>query len=170
MRTRRPEHLKTFDYCGLHRYFLTFCTFQRHCVFVTPERVGLVRTQILRSATEQQFALIADCFMPDHLHLLVEGLTDASDCRRFISLAKQFSGFHYQKAFGGRLWQRYGFERVLRHDEATVSVARYILENPLRAGLVKSVSDYPFIGSNVYTVAEILEAVQMANGWTPRSG
>jgi len=33
-----------------------------------------------------------------------------------------------------RLWQRYGFERVLRDDEATLVVAKYILENPLRAG------------------------------------
>ena len=99
--------------------------------------------------------------MPDHLHLLIEGLAEAesSDCRRFISRAKQFSGYHYAKAFGHRLWQRYGFERVLRDDEATLVVARYILENPLRAGLVGRIEDYPFAGSRVYSLAEILEGV-----------
>ena len=64
----------------------------------------------------------------------------------------------YAKAFGHRLWQRYGFERVLRDDEATLSVARYILENPLRARLVQRVDDYPFVGSRVYSLSEILEA------------
>jgi hypothetical protein len=43
-------------------------------------------------------------------------------------------------------------------------VARYTLENPVRAGLVTRVEDYPFVGSLVYPVAEILEAVQMMPG------
>ena len=76
---------------------------------------------------------------------------DSSDCRRFISRAKQFSGFHYAKAFGHRLWQRYGFERVLRDDEATLVVAKYILDNPLRGNLVQCVDDYPYGGSRLYS-------------------
>ena len=167
MLTGSPGHLKAFDYTGLYRYFLTFCTDARQRVFVTRERVGLVLAQIERSAAEEQFAVIAYCFMPDHLHLLVEGRCESSDCRRFINRAKQFSGFHYAKAFGHRLWQRYGFERVLRDEEATLVVARYILENPLRAGLVRRVEDYPFAGSRVYSLAEILEAVSTG---TRRSG
>ena len=156
--TGSPAHLKTFDYVGPYRYFLTFCTDSRQRLFVTRERVELVMVQIERSAAEELFAVIAYCFMPDHVHLLIEGRCDSSDCRRFINRAKQFSGFHYAKAFGHRLWQRYGFERVLRDDEATLSVARYILENPLRARLVQRVDDYPFVGSRVYSLSEILEA------------
>jgi len=84
--------------------------------------------------------------------------------------AKQLSGFHYTKAFREPLWQRYGFERTLRGDEGTLSVARYILENPVRAGIVRRVQDYPFSGSSVYTIDEILEAVQMKNSWYHGSG
>jgi REP element-mobilizing transposase RayT len=103
--------------------------------------------------------------MPDHVHLLVESQTDESDCREFISRAKQYSGFHYQAEFGHRLWQRYGYEHVLRSDEAAVSVARYILENPVRARIVERIDGYEFSGSGVYTVAQLLEAVQMRSGW-----
>ena len=99
--------------------------------------------------------------MPDHVHLLIQGEKDDADCRSFISRSKQFSGFHYKKTFGEVLWQRYGYERTLRSDEATLSVARYIFENPLRAGLVHVVEAYPFLGSNVYSVAEVLEAVRL---------
>jgi REP element-mobilizing transposase RayT len=67
-----PEHLKTFDYVGLHQYFLTFCTHERHRLFEKAGAVSLVRTQIERAATALQFAVIAYCFMPDHVHLLVE--------------------------------------------------------------------------------------------------
>jgi REP-associated tyrosine transposase len=159
--TGNPGHLKAFDYTGPYRYFLTFCTESRQRLFVTLEPVDLVLVQIERSAAEERFAVIAYCFMPDHLHLLIEGRAESSDCRRFINRSKQFSGYHYAKAFGHRLWQRYGFERVLRDDEATLSVARYILENPLRSRLVRRVEDYPFVGSRVYSVSQILEAISM---------
>ena len=97
--------------------------------------------------------------MPDHVHLLIEGQSDSSDCRRFIARAKQFSGFHYSKAFGHRLWQRYGVERILRSEETTLVAARYVLENPLRAGLARYVEEYPFLGSTTHTVSEILAVV-----------
>ena len=95
--------------------------------------------------------------MPDHVHLLVVGLTDTSNGSHFIAQAKQRSGFHYKKAIGTPLWQRYGFERVLRNTEDTLHVARYILANPVRAGLVKSPGDYPFSGSMTMRVQDILE-------------
>jgi putative transposase len=159
MRTNQPGHLKTFDYLGLYRYFLTFCTDFRRPVFQNADAVKLALLQISRAATQEEFALLAYCFMPDHLHLLVEGRSDACDCRRFIKSAKQLSGYYFAKEFGHKLWQRYGFERVLRDDEATLVVVRYILRNPLRAGLVADVCDYPFLGSEKYSVEEILEAV-----------
>jgi putative transposase len=161
MFTGRPEHLKSFDYIGLHRYSLTFCTNARKPLFTSRERVDLVLRQILRSATEQAVAIVAYCFMPDHLHLLIEAQAESSDCLRFISRAKQFSGFHFKQVFGEPLWQRYGFEHVLRNDEATLVVARYILENPVRANIVERPEEYQFSGSMMYTVNEILDAVQV---------
>jgi putative transposase len=169
MLTGKPHHLKTFDYLGPHRYFLTFCTFHRARAFESPDRVDLVCTQFRRTAVDERFALTAYCFMPDHAHLLVEGRADDSSGLRFIRGAKQYSGFHYQRSFGVKLWQRYGFERVLRDSEDSLRVARYILENPVRAGLVTAVEDYPFLGSDVYSTAEILEAMQFAARWY-RSG
>jgi hypothetical protein len=55
----------------------------------------------------------------------------------------------------------YGFERVLRNDEAMLIVAKYIIENPVRAGLVTCCRAYPFPGSCVYTLDQILDAIQL---------
>ena len=164
-----PEHLKSFDYVGLRQYFLTFCTHNRARLFVTADAVEVARTQIARASTEQRMSVIAYCYMPDHVHLLVEGQSEDSDCRRFIARSKQYSGFYYQAAFGRRLWQRYGYEHVLRSDEDAVSVARYILENPVRAGMVAAVQDYPFSGSSVYSLEQLLDAVQLHERWYARS-
>jgi putative transposase len=159
MRTKQPGHLKAFDYLGLYRYFLTFCTDYRRPWFQQADVVSLVLSQISRAAVEQGFALLAYCFMPDHLHLLVEGLADRSDCRRFIKSAKQYSGYYFEKQFRQKLWQRYGFERMLRDDEATLVVARYLLNNPVRAGLAADAREFPYVGSERYTIEEILEAI-----------
>jgi len=157
MRTGKPEHLKAFSYLGLHRYSLTFCTHERSPVFITTPAVDLVLTQISRAAAENAFVVIAYCFMPDHLHLLVEGESDASDCRQFIARSKQYSGFYYSQAHGTRLWQRYSFEHVLRDEQKSVVVARYILQNPERAGLVKRIEDYPYVGSLVWPMPALLD-------------
>jgi len=159
VRTKRPEHLKTFSYRGCHRYSLTFCTDSRRCHFVDASNVEIVTQQILRAATQMQFVVLAYCFMPDHLHLVIEGQREDADALRFIKLAKQYSGFYFSQARGQSLWQRYGFEHVLRDDELTLVAVRYVLQNPVRAGLVSHPKAYPFIGSQVYSVDELLEAV-----------
>lgn len=166
MRTNRPERLRRFGYVGYYRYFLTFCTFRRRRLFVDSGNVALARSEILRAAEHTRFAVTAYCFMPDHLHLLVQSQSEAADGRQFIAHAKQYSGFVFARAIGERLWQRYCHERVLRGEDDTLSVARYILENPVRAGLAQSPGEYPFSGCPAHSMSAVLEALP----WMGRSG
>ena len=159
MHTNRPHRLRGFDYLGFYRYSLTFCTDFRARLFVEPEVVELVLSQFLRAVTEEEFSLLAYCFMPDHVHFLVQGNAESSDGHRLIKLGKQYAGYAYSQKYGCKLWQPWGFERVLRDDEATFTVARYIVENPVRAGLVKTVLDYPFVGSQVYELKDLIASL-----------
>ena len=43
----------------------------------------------------------------------------------------------------GALWQRAYHDHALHSDEDVVAVARYIVANPIRAGLVRQAGDYP---------------------------
>ena len=156
--------LKTFDYLGLHRYFLTICTHERRPVFLDRDRVNLVREQLRRTSDAERFAIIAYCFMPDHLHVLAEGVADPADFTRFVRLFKQRSSFHWKRATGTKLSQRSYFERVLRTDEDSVAVARYLIGNPVRARLVASPDDYPFLGSLTMSLRELLESAQVGGG------
>src|SRR6185295_14561323 len=97
-----PPRWASFPYLGGHRYALTFVTDTRRPVFVEAGPVDLVLSQILRAATEERFAVIAHCFMPDHLHLVVGGQDADSDCKAFIK---------------SRLWERYGHDRVIRDEQ-----------------------------------------------------
>jgi REP-associated tyrosine transposase len=152
-----PRRLSAWTYRGPHRYFLTFCCNHRRAVFVDAEVVAVALEQILRSATRHAFAVIAYCFMPDHLHLLIEGRDDASSLIAFARDIKQRTGYRWRGKADGVLWQDGYYERVLRGDEQTLSVAKYILENPVRAGLVREPGDYPHAGSLVFTWPQLLE-------------
>jgi REP element-mobilizing transposase RayT len=168
MLPRRPR-LKDFSYTGRYRYFLTFCTRDRSKVFVSDDAVGLVWSQILRSAAECGFDITAHVAMPDHLHLLVEALTEASDLRRFASLAKQRSAFEYSRATRSLLWQPSYYDHVLRDDESSLPFIRYIFENPVVAGLVQRCEDYPYVGAGAATVPEMMSELNEAGVevWQP---
>jgi len=75
--------------------------------------------------------------------------------------AKARSGFSHARLRGQRLWQDGYYDRVLRHDEATLDVARYVLENPVRAGFVAAIEQYPFLGSGEYPLEHLIEMLQM---------
>jgi len=91
--------------------------------------------------------------MPDHLHLLMGG-RDRSDLREFMKDFKQVSAYNYKKEFNETLWQRSYHEHVLRCEEAVEDIAEYILNNPVRAGLVQDLRQYPYSGSSVFNIKQ----------------
>jgi putative transposase len=48
------------------------------------------------------------------------------------------------EARSGSVWLPGFHDHALRAEEATADVVRYIIENPVRAGLVKEVGAYPY--------------------------
>jgi putative transposase len=126
----RPKRLANVTYVGRARYFLTFCTFGRLEAFTDSEEAASTLEQFRRTATDEQFAILAYCLMPDHAHLLVEGMSTTSDLRRFVKMAKQRSGGVHRRRCGVRLWQEGYFERVLRDADDARDYAQYIINNP----------------------------------------
>ena len=163
MYNKRPR-LHTFAYAGFHRYFLTFCTDARHKVFTNMAVVACVREQIMSAARSRGFAILAYVFMPDHVHLLVEGKTEDADMKSFVNLAKQKSGYAYSQTRHRRLWQPSYYDRVLRDEEDTWDVIRYIVTNPVRAKLVEDFAQYPFLGSGIMERDELVKELASRPG------
>jgi REP-associated tyrosine transposase len=103
--------------------------------------------------------------MPDHIHRVVVGMLDTSDLLAFIRRAKQFSGYYYSSRFRERLWQPDGYELVLRDNEVTGAVIRYVVANPVRAGLVSRLEDYPHFGSTMYSREDLIDFMQFPGSW-----
>ncbi len=87
---------------------------------------------------------LAWVLMPDHFHGLV-GFGDAADLATPMRLLKGASAHAVNQVLGrsGPIWQPSYYDRALRRDEDRLAAARYIVANPLRAGLVSRLGDYP---------------------------
>ena len=89
---------------------------------------------------------LAYVVMPDHAHWLFE-LGEIIPLARVVESFKSHSArrLNTLTGTGGRsVWQRGYFDHAVRKEEDIQAIARYIVANPLRAGLVRSVRDYPF--------------------------
>jgi putative transposase len=82
--------------------------------------------------------------MPDHVHVLLQ-LGDLP-LDRVINRLKSRSAVLLNREIGrkGRFWAAGFYDHAIRREESVVDVARYIVANPLRAGLVRRLGDYPW--------------------------
>ncbi|HKJ76214.1 MAG TPA: transposase [Gammaproteobacteria bacterium] len=76
--------------------------------------------------------------MPDHLHWLMQ-LGETHPLGTVVRDVKALSS----RRLGQRLWQKGFYDHAVREDEALRELARYIIANPVRAGLVEKTGDYP---------------------------
>ena len=103
----------------------------------------LVR-EMMRLQEEGLAESVAWVIMPDHLHWLL-ALGDHADLSRVVQLLKGRSGRRVNQYSGrkGSLWQQAFHDHALRKDEDVRKLARYIVGNPIRAGIVKRIEEYP---------------------------
>jgi putative transposase len=139
--------MKVFDYKGQPRYFITQCTFNKKPLF-TDEHLVKWLVDVLKIKSENfGFRIWAYCFMPEYLHLLIEGKCPDSDMKQFISSYKEYTDFHYKQKTEAALWQNYFYNRILRDEEGTINVAEDIFSNPVRKGLIDDYKQYKLLGS-----------------------
>ncbi|WP_095060785.1 MULTISPECIES: transposase [unclassified Pseudomonas] len=138
------HRLRRGRYAETHRiYLLTTNTFGRKQIFKNFVLGRLVVDQF-RNAQHQGMAnSLAWVVMPDHFHWLVE-LQQGSLCG-LMQKTKSMSTKAVNQFTGRKvtLWQKGFHDRALRREEDLVRVARYVVANPLRAGLVEKLGDYP---------------------------
>ncbi|HEV8618980.1 MAG TPA: transposase [Candidatus Udaeobacter sp.] len=140
----RPRRLD-FIYIDQPLFFVTFCTRSRKripslsCARDALEKYG-------RIGIEQfNIGLGRYVIMPDHVHLFVRVGQDfilsswIGGLKRAISVALK----------SPRLWQPGFFDHILRSDESYAEKWNYVRDNPIRAGLVEMVDDWPYQGEIV---------------------
>lgn len=104
----------------------------------------MVSTLRFEAEELRQLESLAYVVMPDHLHWLIQ-LQASGFLSRSIGRVKAISGRKANRILGltGKAWQPGFHDHALRKEEDVENFARYIVLNPVRAGLVSSIRDYP---------------------------
>ena len=94
---------------------------------------------------EEKIKILHYCFMPNHVHMLVE-VNESSNLSRFMKRLNQIYANYYHKKhnYSGHLWQDRFKSKLIRWDEYFLQCGKYIELNPVKANLVKLPQDYAF--------------------------
>ncbi|MEY2151922.1 transposase [Rhodanobacter sp. 115] len=125
-------------------YLLTTTTYRRQRLFVAPARARIASGVIHSATTWGDASLFAWVLMPDHWHGLLQLGNEplARVINRFK--ANVTRALHASSVTNQRVWDRSFHDHALRADEDVRRIARYIVANPIRAGLAKSALDYSY--------------------------
>ncbi len=150
---RKNNRLDITNYASTSIYFVTICTYEKQRIFCQRGIVDSLVAALKEVSFRKQFAVLAYCFMPDHLHLLLSNNGGAS-LIDYIKLYKQKTGHYYKKLFNNKLWQKSFYDHILRKEESVSDVVLYIFANPIRKKLVDDFLNYPYLGSFTFDLNE----------------
>ena len=126
-------------------YFVTSRTWESRKLFTKPPVCEIFMEALLYYRSEGEYLLHSFVLMPDHCHLLLTPGSDAT-LERAVKLIKGGSAHRIgQKLnFHFPVWQRGFTDHRIRDAQDYETHLQYIEQNPVKAGLVSSASEYPW--------------------------
>lgn len=119
-------------------YHVVFSTKNNQPIFKKHDHARCL-TLILKLDQDRNFTkTLSFVVMPDHIHWLFK--LNIGDISQAVQRVKSL----FTKHTGLRIWNTGFYDHAIRSEESLIDVARYIVANPLRAGIVKSVGEYPY--------------------------
>lgn len=124
-------------------YFITTVTWQRQRLFRDFHVARLLIAELRELQEAGGVFWLAWVVMPDHFHGLVR--LDQGDLSTQLNLMKGRSARRIRQRCPGieRVWLPGFYDHALRAQEDRKAIARYIVANPLRAGLAREIGGYP---------------------------
>jgi REP element-mobilizing transposase RayT len=152
----KKHRLDLSCYEGCARASFTICIKNRDCVF-TNSYVVENFIDIFTSAINQHLcANLVYLFMPDHFHFILEGTSFNANLWKAVVLFKQKTGYWFSKNMPEVRWQKDFFDYIHRKEHDLKDHIFYILDNPVRSGIVKNWKDYRYKGSLDLNLHEII--------------
>lgn len=146
LQSRKPLRLKGFDYGSKsHIYFVTLCAADRRPLFLEGRIAGSIGEEMEFRRAKKEIQLFCCCIMPDHLHLLLSLIDYSKKLQDWVSAFKRYTAKRIFDLHEVRpLWQKNFYDRIVRKEESLMEIAKYIIHNPVRKGIVSEWESYPY--------------------------
>jgi len=141
--------LKQVDYTRInYPAHLIVGTRNREPVFSKDSYARIVVTELMKI----EGFIVTWCLMHDHLHLLFDPEGENRNLIEIVKMIKGRSSWRINKVYGkSNIWQESFYDHILRKNEEIEEVALYILNNPVRKGLVSNWEEYPYSWSKYHS-------------------
>jgi putative transposase len=94
----------------------------------------------------KQYELICYTIMSNHIHIVFTILNENVNLYTVLQRLKQFTATEANKLLNrkGEFWQEESYDRIVRDAKELSRIIQYVLNNPVKIGLVEDWRDYPF--------------------------
>ncbi len=143
---RKRHRLDAYRYVGSLTVAFTIGVLDRKTLFNDRRAVEKCLEILVAKLKSQNCEAPIYCFMPDHLHLLVRGLSEESCPKVVVDRFKISAGIWLRSSMPGFRLQHDYYDHIIRSDEDWRLQARYIAQNPVRSGLTDDPMQYARTG------------------------
>ena len=151
----KKHRLKREEYRGHKRISFTLCIKDRKKLFTKKEIIekfiGTLKDILYKYKIKNWIYV----FMPNHLHLVVEGLDENSDIYKAIVEFKQKTAITMKNY----KWQKDFYDHIHREEENVFNSLWYIINNPVRKELIKEPLEYFGLGPIDFNIEEMVKQI-----------
>ena len=162
---KRPPNFERLIINERKRYFGKFDEQLDTCgygsLYLKRPEIAKIVSDRLHELDGTYYNLCAYCIMPNHVHMLIDFSTQMITEDQFMMdeipesytplyevmrLIKGNTSYYINKVLGrkGSLWQKESYDHYVRNHKEYNNILAYILDNPVKAGLITNWEDWPF--------------------------
>lgn len=96
------------------------------------------------------YDLIAYCIMPNHIHIVFSLIENSRDVSQIMQSIKRYTARECNKVLKreGKFWQDESFDRLVRNETEFKKIVDYVINNPVKAGFVKTWEEWKWTYCN----------------------
>ena len=145
MTRKSPVHFDgTGDILRMPIQFVTVCTKNRRTILANDEAYNAL---INAWALADLWIVGRHVVMPDHVHLFCAPASfDPPPLGKWIAYWKSMSAKAFPEDIRRPIWQKEYWDTALRSRDSYDEKWEYVVNNPVRAGLVETAEEWPYAG------------------------
>jgi len=132
-----------------HSYFVAFDEYMDKYKsdknYLSILEIAEINKKAIHYYDSNYYQLISYCIMSNHIHLVIKLTEKAPDLSQIMHSIKRFTAKESNIVLNqkGAFWMKESYDHLIRSNKELKNVVNYVINNPVKAGLVKDWEDWP---------------------------